>query len=135
MKTVIFVDGESVKLTTYNTKDKAIKEGNCFELVCGGFATPHRKITWYRLYNDRDNSSGLSIVEYWANHYYYEHDTTNSDNGGISSILRIKNFNKGYAGFYYCTITNGAATVQSPMTNLSVGKSQYQVAMFLFVCE
>ena len=105
--------------------------------MCEGFATPHRKITWYRLYDDHDNSSGLPIVEYWAERYYYdsfyEYDSTNSDNGGISSILRINNFIEGYAGFYYCIITNGDSSVQSPLTNLTLGKLQYQVFCFLFV--
>ena len=100
--------------------------------MCEGFATPHRKrkIIWYRLLDDHNNSSGLPIVQFWAERYYYEYDLTNSDNGDISSILRINNFIEGYAGFYYCIITNGDSAVQSPLTNLILGKLQYQVLCF-----
>ena len=96
----------------------------CFKVVCGGNAFPHRRIIWYRLVDNNDNSSGEPIASYWSKKYYY--DTIVNTTGGpskISSSLIIPKFNKAYMGKYYCIITNGEDTVKSPMISITlVGK-------------
>ena len=113
-----------VKLTSYadNRSVRLTDDVNCVMIECEGSASPQKKIIWYRLANNSDNSSGLPIAGYWSGRYYYEITRSATSKDQISSTLIIQKFNSGYVGNYYCVLTNGETSIQSPTTNFKLGK-------------
>ena len=111
-----FLGSGYVTLSVDKELYETVKEDSCYNLTCEGSASPHRKITWYRILNSW--SSAFPITSYWSEHYYYEITATLVGDQGISSSLIIHKFSKGYEGHYYCVLTNGDTFVQSPVTSL-----------------
>ena len=126
---ILLIGIGKVLLSSYTISEKSVTEEHCFKLECGGKASPHRKIIWYRLFNTGNNKSAQPVASFWRDKYYYDTTVTTYGTEGINSSLIIPKFNKAYEGMYYCIITNDEHSVKSPMMNISL----YYGKLTLFV--
>lgn len=122
----IYSDGY-VKLTGCAESRTLTSTNNdqCVKLTCEGSASPHKRVIWYRLANNSDNSSGLPIAGYWSERYYYETTRSATSKDQISSTLIIQKFNSGYVGDYYCVLYNGEVSIRSPTATLKLSKCTF----------